>query len=74
MKEVNLLEIAIKNMACAQITEGVLKAMSDACEQTIELLIDNIENCTHSHEGASGGYRFSLDKKELEIKTKNQIK
>jgi len=48
--------------------------MKEACEQTIELLIDNIGNCTHSHEGANGGYRFSLDKKELEIKTKNQIK
>ena len=33
MKEINLEEIAIKHMMSAQITDGVLKAMCEACEK-----------------------------------------
>ena len=80
MKQVNLREILMQNGVDIQddyVGENqplinVLDAMKEACEQSIELVIENIDDCTDLDEETDAGCTYVLSEDKIRI-LNNQI-
>jgi len=66
MKKINLCDIAIKHMFSGEITERVLNAMKEACNEAIELCAENAISIPN------GWTHDEVYKKSI-LDTKNQI-